>query len=175
MNAQGSKSGSGCLKGLGVGCGSCAIFVVVLFAGVWFGWETIAESGFGKRIRSTVETVKSEGANMMALRAALVERTGAAEVGIHAGMKSTNGVTVKTLELTLTDPQPPVAEGDAERRAREIAAIVVAQYPSLASYDQLRLALVRSGDGGADLGSTATFQFDTKTLLGAGVPATPAP
>jgi hypothetical protein len=162
------KSGSGCLKGLGVGCGSCFLLVVILAASVWAGWGSFREMGIFRKVRTTFETAKSEVVNLNALRASLDEIYPAARIDTHADIQSTNGVTVKTLAVSIVDPRfaLPDSESAKEAKAREIAGKIAEIYPSIDRWDRLRLSLVREGDGGANLGSTSTFQYGVPELLG---------
>jgi hypothetical protein len=161
------KSSAGCLKGLGVGCGSCFVLVVIVAVSVWAGWGSIREMGIFRRLTSTVEMAKSEAANMTGLRASLLEVYPAARIDVRADIQSTNGITAKTLAVAIVNPrfELPVSDPEKEVKAREIAARIAALYPSLDLYDQLRISLVSEGDGGASLGSTSNFQFATSGLL----------
>ncbi len=171
------KSGSGCLKGLGVGCGSCFVLVVIVAVSVWAGWGSIRQMGFFRNLSSTIETAKGEAAGMNALRTSLAESYPADRIEVNANIQSTNGVTVRTLAVTFVNPgfEVPEPEPAKEAKAREIATRLAALYPTLDLYQQLRLSLVREGDGGASLGSTSTFQFATAELGGGSAPAAAPP
>jgi hypothetical protein len=65
----------------------------------------------------------------------------------------------------------PESVAGKEEKAREIARAIAADYPTLGSYDQLRLSFVTQSSGGASLGSSSEFQFPTAELLGKPVAA----
>lgn len=162
-----STSGkSGCLKSCAGGCAAAAILLVVLAVGAWTSRDSIRKMGPFRRFFDTVETAKSEAVQMNVLGAQLSKRYPAQAIPIRAHIQSDNGKTVKALVVTFVNPEfvlPESADGK-EAKAREIALAIAADYPTLARYDQLRLAFVTENAGGASLGSTSEFQFPTAEL-----------
>ena len=163
------KSGAGCLKSCAIGCASALALAAVLAVGLWVSRDSLGKLPIFKDLAATVETAKSEAAQMTALGARLSQRYPAAAIPIRAHIQSENGKTVKMLVVTLVDPEfelPESASGQ-EAKAREIARAIAADYATLGRYDQLRLSFVSQRTGGARLGSTSEFQFATAELLSA--------
>ena len=163
--------GAGCLKGAAIGCGSCFLLVVVLVVGGWASWGTLREMGPFKKVRTFVETAKSEAVEMGAVASRLGERYPDRHFGLRIDIQSANGVTTRTLIVDVSGPSSafPAEAAAKESFAREVAGTVAAAYEPIARYDRLRVVLREQGDG-ASLGSTAEFQFATAELLPAPTP-----
>jgi hypothetical protein len=167
--SDGSRSGQvGCGKILGYGCLGVVVLGVVVGVGLWAGWDLLRGSGFGKGIAGSIETVKEEGVALQAMRERLLADFPAADVQPFVQIQNRDGVTVKTLQITLVDPRFELAASDEERfaQARDIARAAAAAHPGIRRYDQLRLIVVRTVREGAATTSTSTstWEFPTSEL-----------
>jgi hypothetical protein len=156
----------GCGKIAGYGCLGAIVLGVVAGVGIWASWDLLRGSGVGKGLRETVETVKAEGAALQLVRQRLLADYPAADVVPHVQVNSQNGVTVKTLQITIVDPTFALPESDEARlaQAREIARAAAAAHPGVRRYDLLRLVVERHARGAVAATSTATYDFPTAEL-----------
>lgn len=165
MTAAARDGSVGCAKVAGYGCVGVMLLGVIVGVGVWASWDLLRESGLGRDVRATVDTVKAEAAAIQTVREALLERYPAADVLPNVQIRSTNGVTVHTLELTLVDPRFDLPATDDERlaQAREIARAAVAAHPGAHHYDVLRVVVRRSLGSGAAT-NTTSYEFTVRDL-----------
>lgn len=158
----------GCAKVAGYGCLGFALLAVVAGVGIWASWDLLAGSGVGRGVRATVATVKAEAAALQTARSRLLELYPAADLRPNVQIQNTNGVTVRTLELTLVDPrfELPATEEGRFAQAREIAGAAATAHPGLDRYDRLRLVVVRNAaEGSASATTTWRYEFPTAELL----------
>lgn len=155
----------GCGKVLGYGCLGLVLFAVVSGLAIWASWDLLKQSGIGRSVAETVETVKSQVEAADALRDELVADYPAEDLRADFQIVTNNGVTTKTLRVSILNPRFEVPENADARlaKAREIAAAVAARFPDLGRYDILRLELrTRSADGVSS--SSSTYEFPTREL-----------
>lgn len=169
MTNDGAHSGqTGCAKVAGYGCLGFVLLAVVAGVGIWASWDLLAKSGVGRGVRDTVATVRAEAAALQEARARLLELYPAADLHPNVQVHSADGVTVKTLELTLVDPRFELPATDEARlaQAREIGRAAAAAHPGLDRYDRLRLVVVRNAaEGSASATTTWRYEFPTAELL----------
>lgn len=167
MSDGANRGQVGCAKVAGYGCLGLVLLAVVAGVGIWASWDLLRESGVGRGLRDTVATVKAESETLQGVRARLLADYPAADAQPNVQIQSTNGVTVKTLQITLVDPRFELADGDAAQlaQAREIARAAAAAHPDIDRYDQLRLVVVRNAAAeGASARTTASYEFPAAEL-----------
>lgn len=162
MSDATSRGQVGCARVAGYGCLGLVLFALVAGVGLWASWDLLRESGVGRGLRDTVATVKAESETLQGVRARLLADYPAADAQPNVQIHSADGVTVKTLQITLVDPRFELADGDAAQlaQAREIARTAAAAHPDIRRYDRLRLVVVRTAREGAATTSTTTSTWE---------------
>lgn len=168
---DGARSGQiGCAKVAGYGCLGLVLLAVIAGVGIWASWDLLAGSRLGRGVRDTVATVKAEAVALQAMRVRLLELFPAADLRSNVQIRSANGVTVRTLELTLVDPRFELPATDEGRlaQAREIGRAAAAAHSGIDRYDRLLLVVVRNAaEGSASATTTWRYEFPTAELTGA--------
>jgi hypothetical protein len=171
--SEGGGGRVGCAKVAGYGCLGAVLLAVIAGVGIWASWDLLAKSGVGRGVRDTVATVKAEAAALQTLREQVLARYPAADLRPNVQIRSDNGVTTRTLELTLVDPAFELPATDEARlaQAREIAGAAAEAHPGIERYDLLRLVVVRqAAAGSASATTTWRYEFPTAELAAAGPP-----
>jgi len=164
--SDGGSGKLGCGRSLGCSCLGCLAVVVIGGLAIWASWDVLAQSGLGRSVTATVETVKGQVAAANRLRESLIADYPADDLRVDVDVRSTNGVTTKTLRVSILNPRFDLPES-AEARlatAREIAAAVKARFPDLVRYDVLRVELRSETGGGVASSSSSRFDFPTAEL-----------
>jgi len=161
-----SGSGGGCGKVLGYGCLAIVLLVVVGGLAIWASWDLLKQSGLGRSVAETVDTVKGQVEAANALRESLLVDYPAEDLRVDFQIHSNNGVTTKTLQVLISNPhfELPDAADARLAKAREIADAVAGRFPDLHRYDVLHLELRTLGSGSVASSSTSSYDFPTADL-----------
>jgi len=165
---EGGRGGGGCLKGILIGCGVLLALGILVVVGITMNLDLIKESGWFRSIAKTAETAKVEVGRSMEIRAALLETYPSDQIGVHVGYHSADGVSVKTLAVSIEGPQFAIPEERAayEELVRGIAFDVARLHPEIGLYDQIQVRVVRRLGVATVSTSADEFTFAVDELLG---------
>lgn len=154
----------GCLKGLMIGCGVVLLLVIVGVAGVAMNLDVIKQSDWYRSMADKVGSAKADFDSALRLRAELLERYPAGQLGANIHFSSTNGVSERRLVLTFVDPTFPLPDGRAatEALARQIASDAAGRFGRIERFDTIFVEFARS-TGPAT--TTETYSFAVLDLL----------
>jgi len=167
MVEEGRKRSGGCLKAGLIGCGVVVVLGLVAVVGIATNLDLIKQSKWFRSISEGVDTAKAEMKRSLEIRQALLEKYPAEQIGVNFNFSSVNGVSVKSLAVSIQGPKFEVPEDhdELEALARGIALDVAHLHPEIGKYDQIVVQLVRRFGAATISTSADEFVFQVAELV----------